>query len=151
MASFVSEPIPLPGVARDLSRADVVFYGVDHSGPSFEALVFLNNPTATAETGREQAEGYVGSFFIFGHGGCAGDVGHCEVPSERRPFDWRPPHQLTPATRLVIVTESLRRLIQAGEETLVVSVVPIATRPPAESQGELLQIERVSLALYSWP
>ena len=66
MADFVSEPIPLPRMGDDLSRADLVFHGVDHSGPSFEALVFLNNPAATADTGRERAQGYVGAFFIFG-------------------------------------------------------------------------------------
>ena len=26
---------------------------------------------------------YAGSFYIFGHGGCFGDVGHCDVPTSR--------------------------------------------------------------------
>ena len=150
MAGFVSEAVALAGIGQDFARADLMFFGIDHSGPSFEALVFLNNPGATVETERDPARGYAGSFFIFGHGGCAGDVGHCDVPVERRDFDWRPPHQLTPATRLLMVTDALRGLLRAGEETLVVSAVAIPTRPP-EAGRELPQIERVSLALYAWP
>ena len=63
------------------TRADLVFSGVDHSQTSYEVRVFLNNPTADASTPRTAEHGYAGRFVIFGHGGCFGDDGHCEVPS----------------------------------------------------------------------
>ena len=66
-------------------RADLVFSGVDHSQTSYEVRVFLNNPTADASTPRTAEHGYAGRFVVFGHGGCFGDEGHCEVPASRGP------------------------------------------------------------------
>ena len=50
-------PLELPELedVDDLSRADLVFYGVDHSGPSYEARVFINNPAAAATRARRRA------------------------------------------------------------------------------------------------
>jgi hypothetical protein len=77
-------------------RADLVFKGVDHSGLSYEVRTFLNNLEADETTPRTVEEGYGGRFVIFGHGGCYGDVGHCEIPTEPRgPYDFRLPHPLT--------------------------------------------------------
>ena len=78
---YVSDPIPMPSSddaedAADFSRADLEFHGVDHSGSSFEARVFFNNPDADETTPRQEDSGYVGAFYIFGHGGCFGDIGH---------------------------------------------------------------------------
>ncbi len=67
------------------TRADLVFSGVDHSETSYEVRVFLNNPTADASTPRTAEHGYAGRFVVFGHGGCFGDEGHCEVPASRGP------------------------------------------------------------------
>ncbi|HWH12470.1 MAG TPA: hypothetical protein VG165_15205, partial [Solirubrobacteraceae bacterium] len=107
---YTSAPITLPPDAGIYSRADLVFYGVDHSGPSFEARIFLGNPGAGLSTPVDDEHGYAGSFHVFGHGGCFGDSGHCAVPTgPRDPFDLRPPHQLTPITMTVIVTRALKR------------------------------------------
>lgn len=54
-------PIELPREGGSL-----VFRGVDHGGPSFEARVFLNNPAATDATPTTAKYGYVGSFFVYG-------------------------------------------------------------------------------------
>jgi hypothetical protein len=35
MSRYVSEPIEVPTSEGGFSRADLVFYGVDHSGPSY--------------------------------------------------------------------------------------------------------------------
>ena len=68
---------------EELTRADLVFYGVDHSGPTYEARVFLNNPRARdADTARDAEQGYAGSFAVFGHSGCFGAEGHC-LPDQR--------------------------------------------------------------------
>lgn len=114
MDRYISpEPIPLPELTEDfeLARADLVFIGVDHSGPSYEARVYLNNTDATLDTPRTSEDGYAGSFFVFGHGACYGEEGHCDVErGYRDEFDIRPPHPLTPLTKTVIVTDALKRL-----------------------------------------
>lgn len=67
MTAYTAAPIPVtpfPGVAR----AEFVFCGVDQAGPSFEALVFLNNPVADESTPRTPEAGYAGSFHVYGYG-----------------------------------------------------------------------------------
>lgn len=102
--------------------------GVDHARASFEVRLFLNHPDAGPDTPTDDEHGYAGSFFVFGHAGCAGDEGHCDVPAgPRRPFDLRPEHQLTPVTERVIITEALRRMT-GPVTTLWVSAVPVVTK-----------------------
>ena len=154
-ARFVSTPISLANLDAGFQRADLVFAGLDHSGPSYEVRIFFNQPDATAGTPRTPEQGYVRSFYLFGHGGCAGDVGHCEVPVSRRPYDFRPPHQLTPATRWVTVTDAVRHALAAGPE-LTVTAVPVAAVPVAASGGparpeegaDLMAVQHVSLVTY---
>src|SRR5262245_43588987 len=77
---YISPKIPIAQLDTTFARADVVIDGLDHSGPSFEARVFVNNERATADTPRTLDKGYAGSFHIFGHGGCYGDdITHCEI------------------------------------------------------------------------
>ena len=73
----------------------------------------MNRPDATGETPRDAVNGYVGSFHVFGHGGCWGDVGHCEV-RERRAYDPRPAHPLTPMTKHVIASPSEKEIQAVG-------------------------------------
>ena len=143
---FVSDPIDLPEreIEAEGGRADLVFYGVDHSGPSYEARIFLNAPDATVDTPREDPH-YAGSFCIFGHGGCFGDVGHCDVPDEVDPFDLRPPHQLIPAAKTVIVTEAFARVVAPEDETMTVTVVAIV---PGASRHDVLRFDTVRLLTY---
>jgi len=146
---FTSAPIPLAAVARGFQRADLIFHGLDHSGPSYEARIFFNRPDATENTPQTPDQGYVDSFFIFGHGGCAGEPGHCDVPELRRPYDLRPPHQLTPAIRWVTVTEAARRVIDGGGD-LTLTVVPVVAslRPRPDADGDPMKLERVTLVTY---
>ena len=145
---FVSDPIDLPERESDadLARADLVFYGVDHSGASYEARIFINAPGADASTPREDPH-YAGSFCIFGHGGCFGDVGHCDVPdpAELDPFDLRPPHQLVPAAKTVIVTDAFKRLVAPGDETMSVTVVAVV---PGADKPDVLRFDTVRLLTY---
>ena len=152
---YQSEPLPLPTPEGEgeLTRADLKFFGIDHSGPSYQARVFLNNPDANADTPREDEAGYVGSFHIFGHGGCFGDAGHCNVPSEpAQPFDLRLPHPLTPAAKTVIITDAFRRLREAGTREITVTVVPIVYETGLPSgramQEPVLKFDSVSLVTY---
>jgi hypothetical protein len=148
MQRYVSESIdnPVAG-AHPFDRADLVFYGVDHSGPSYEARVYLNNPGADLHTPRDAASHFAGSFTVFGHSGCAGDAGHCEVPTgPRDPFDRRPPHPLTPQTKTVIVTDALRLL---GDEQLQVTVVPVRPGREGAEVVDTLKFDRFTLLTYS--
>ncbi|HVY79051.1 MAG TPA: hypothetical protein VG898_11145 [Solirubrobacterales bacterium] len=142
---FSTSAIELPPPERPFDRADLIFYGLDHSGPSFEAQVFFD-PRGVAREADAEHRAYVGSFFVFGHGGCFGDVGHCDIPSERDPFDLRPPHQLEPATRIVTVTDALRALLKRDVEAAKVTVI---ARTAARTPADVLAFETVRLATYA--
>jgi hypothetical protein len=148
MQPFVSKPIGVaPGdIGAAYHRADLIFDGVDHSGASYALRVFFNNPAATASTALSADDGYAGSVYVFGHGGCFGDEGHCEVPVARGPFDLRPPHQLIPAKMWIEVTDAVRRVAQ-GAESLVITVVPVI--PGEAGQAGSLPFQRVSLVTYA--
>jgi hypothetical protein len=124
------EALAIPEISekQEFPRADLIFLGVDHSGHSYEARIFFNNPDANIETPRDADNGYAGSFFVFAHGACYGEEGHCEPDDEYRDvFDLRPPHPITPITQTVIVTDAVQRL-----ETDEVTVTVVA----AEHAGE---------------
>jgi hypothetical protein len=153
MADFVSNPltVTLQAPSEPFQRADLEFHGVDHAKASFEARLFINSPDAGPDTPTTD-ESYAGSFWIFGHGGCAGDEGHCEPPPERRPFDFRPRHQLIPVSKRVMVTAKLRALVTPGEQ-FTVRVVPCirpesASALPANLVTDVLQFERAALITY---
>jgi hypothetical protein len=129
MTTITSQPLELPELedVEELSRADLVFYGVDHSGPSYEARVFVNNPKADAATERALDNGYAGAFTVFGHNGCFGDDGHC-LPDQRHrdEFDLRAPHPLRPLTMTVIATEAIRRaFVEPAVQAVTVTVVAV--------------------------
>lgn len=167
MDRFDSEPLPLPAAVdghRRYARADLEFHGVDHSGLSYEGRVFVE---PRDPEGRESADGaeatapdggtgfdderYAGSFYVFGHWGCVGDEGHCEVPSgPLHSFDRRPPHKLTPVKLSVEVTDALTRLVEdPGVEAFTVHVVPhAAPLTPDDDTRDLLHFTRLSLVTY---
>ena len=129
---YVSAEIALDRLDREFSRADIVFHNVDYSGASFKAHVYLNNPQADEKTGVGPETGYAGTFHIFGHGGCYGDEGHCDVVTERRIYDPRPTHPLTARRKIVIATDAIHQAMQQ-RPTATVTVVPIVnatTEPP---------------------
>jgi tyrosinase len=153
MATFNANPltVTLTAPAEPYRRADLEFHGVDHGRASYEGRLFVNNPAAGPQTSTDDPS-YAGSFWIFGHGGCAGDEGHCEPPASRRPFDFRAEHQLTPMSKRVIVTDRLRDLVAPGTD-FTVRIVPYL-RPehagalPESLIADLLQLERVDLLTY---
>ena len=143
-----------PGVA-EFTRADLIFTGVHHSGTSYEVRLFLNNPTATAETPRTAEHGYAGRFTVFGHGGCYGDEGHCDVPEPSvDPTDLRPPHPLTPLDTYVTITDALRRVLSDGKTLETLTLVPISITPRRSDRKpapELLHFADVSVQTYLTP
>ena len=138
--TFTSKPVRIDFAAPDhrFSSADLEINGIYHGEASFEGRVFLNNPKADYTTPRNRENGYAGSFHIFGHGGCLGDPGHCDVDEHgREAYDFRPPHPLTPATKRVSVTDTLRDLAKTQNE-VTVTVVPVVT-----AANELCDTENV--------
>jgi hypothetical protein len=145
LSRYTGPPIELPDPEEAFKRADLIFYGLDHSGHSFEGRVFLNAPNADHATGRDH-ESYAGSFYIFGHGGCFGDVGHCDIPQQVDPFDLRSPHQLTPATRILTATPSIQALIENGVRQVAVTVV---AHTAGDYENDVLAFETIRLATYA--
>jgi hypothetical protein len=123
---YTSKPIRLSPAMRRAAfrRAVLQLHQVDHSGASFQARIFFNNPRANENTPTTLEQGYAGRFHVFGHGRCWGDPGHCDVPTERRPFDPRSPHPLTPREVEVVVTDALRK-VALESETVTITVVPV--------------------------
>lgn len=139
----------------DFTRADLIFTGVDHAHVSYEVRIFLNNPEASVQTVRTESEGYAGRFHVFGHGGCYGDVGHCDVPAPSTdPTDMRPPHPLTPLSTYVTITAALRRMLESAARPETVTMVPISLTPRRQDRGpapHLFTFQSVELQLYLTP
>lgn len=149
MRHFVSAPLELgvfEGVVAAFDRADVVFYDVEHECPSYEARVFVDNSDADANTPREREHGYAGSFTVFGHSTCVGEHGHCD-PSDRYvdEFDKRAPHPQIAWTKVVTVTEALKRFDQA---TVTVTVVPVIAGPDGPESPDIMTFKSLRLAMY---
>ena len=70
MAITLELELPAGDDRPGLARADLTFYGLDHSGPSYQVRVFFNNPNAGPDTPLIAGEGFVGKFAVFAHGGC---------------------------------------------------------------------------------
>lgn len=140
-------PVPVWEGQPSFHRADLRFLGVEHRGDSYQGRVFLDRPDATPGTPRELDAGYAGSFYVFGHGPCYGDEGHCEVPQGPiHPFDYRRPHELNPQIMVVTITEALKRAAQEGKSEVGITVVPTNLRD--EEVGDVLDFERVGLVTY---
>ena len=145
---FTAPPLDAKALDTRFSRADVEFLGVDHSGSSYEGRVYLNNPDATDQTARTPEAGFAGSYYIFGHGGCLGDEGHCDV-KPRRAYDPRPGHHLTGARKVVIATDAVRRALAGGGQ-VTVTVVPVvhAVGPRSGWDDEVLGLDEVRIVTY---
>lgn len=150
-ASAQTLHVQLPKIERPFTRADLVFLGLEHSGPSVEVRIFFNTPQADESTPTTASAGFVGFFSIFGHGGCFGDEGHCDTP-ERRPTDYRSAYPLIPISKHVTVTEAVRRLAGEGVQEVDVTIVPVLHDVPAYVPEELVAnpvvFQRLSIVLY---
>jgi hypothetical protein len=147
MRRFASKPLDVPADREEITRADLILYGVDHSGPSYEGRIFLDNPRADADTPRDIEQGYAASFAVFGQGGCYGDEGHCAADDRfTDEFDRRPAHPLTQYIRTVSVTEALKRT--TGDQVVVhLIAVPRETKDSPASQ-EIAPLETVRLVAF---
>ena len=139
--------ISVANLPSSYSRADLEFIGVDHSGASYEARVYLNNPSADADTQAVEANGYAGSYYIFGHGGCFGDVGHCEL-HQRDEFDPRPSSPLEPIKKVVVATDALKKATAQSSE-ISVTVVPIIMSWTEKTEmTDIMKFDHINLVTY---
>jgi tyrosinase len=126
--TYTSKPVSIEfaGASHRFASADLEILGLDHSQASYEGRVYFNNPKADASTPKTLAEGYAGSFYIFGHGGCFGDVGHCEVNERLDAYDLRDPHPLRPTLARVPVTAALKQFAKSHAE-IRITIVPVVS------------------------
>jgi tyrosinase len=117
----------LSGVRPRFVRAELHFRGVPHPKDSIEVRVFANVEHADANTPTGDNPLYCGSLYLFGHGICAGDEGHCDVPDvvERDVFDIRPPHHLTAMNLMLDIGDTLAALLEQRQQSLSVSLVAL--------------------------
>ena len=148
---------PGPTQEAAFKRADLVFEGVDHAQGSYEVRVFLNNKSANEQTARSPETGYAGRFVVFGHGRCFGEQDHCEPALAAAPAQAIDPsgghqHPLTPQTRILTITEPLRRILSSSGKSLkTLTFVPVSKMPRREQRGlapGLFKYRRVSLRTY---
>jgi hypothetical protein len=143
-----AKKVAVAGLPPQFSRADLEFIGVDHSGASYEGRVYINNANADANTQTTEANGYAGSFYIFGHGGCFGDVGHCDVHQPQDDFDPRPSHPLEPIKKVVIATDAIKKAA-AQSADINVTVVPVIMSWTEKSDlADVLKFDHINLVTY---
>jgi hypothetical protein len=112
---FTSRPISIGAdAAGPFQRADVVVEGLDQSGPSFEARVFLNNPEADERTEPLLDNGYIGSIHVYGYGLWPEDA-EAEAPPE-------PKGIRAPMMRALPATEAVRAAVRRGKPVTVTVV-----------------------------
>ena len=150
---YVAKPIKinLTSFKHKIYRADLEIDGIDHSGASYEGRVFLNNPEADRDTPRNLKNGYVGSIYVFAHGGCYGDSGHCEIRKERRRYDYRSSNPLLPIKKRLIITNALLKM--KGTKNIRVTIVPILSRNlPVRNISDLedvIKIKTIRILTYA--
>ncbi|MFP5363947.1 MAG: tyrosinase family protein [Thermoleophilia bacterium] len=133
--------VPDPG----FRNADFEIGGIRHTGSSYEGLVYINNPDADQDTGKDAQTGYAGSFNVFGHGGCFGAEGHCDNREDvRRRFDNRPLARSIRTKKRVDISEPLRMAARSGPE-IQFTIVARTTDPDPEG---VLDVKRLSIVAY---
>lgn len=151
MERYVSPALRVPATTEGErhDRIDLELHGIDHSGRSFEVRVFVEDPQADTQTPiTADNQHYAGSFYVFGHGPCLGDEGHCDVPpGPVNAYDFSEPHPLAPKYRRLPITDAIRS--KATGEMFTVTLVPLANHGGSYEGGDLLYFTRLSLVAYS--
>jgi hypothetical protein len=119
--------VDLPGVAGKVDAGNLIFQGMAKTKDSYEVRIFFNEEGVTRETPTTGNPSYAGTLWLFGHGECIGDLGHCDRPLERRDFDQRPPHHLTPYDLKMDVSTALKASLTDAPAALKVSLLVLDT------------------------
>jgi tyrosinase len=109
--SSLAATFDLTKVPDGFERASLAMAKTSSPEQSLEARVFFGPGVPTADTETEGNPNFAGSFYLFGHGGCTGDEGHCDVPvlpeDATRFAVLQPMHHLTPQTYTLDVTAAV--------------------------------------------
>ncbi len=139
--------VTLPGRAQppfEFGRADILFSGVDQSGPSYEVRVFVNNPSADERTDSTAENGYAGSFHVYGYGlwpdeplGPEDEAGEMPRPARVR--------------RYLVATEAVRRAVAERGRTITVTAVAVPYGGAPDALDVDLNFDDVSIRLDGRP
>lgn len=152
MATYDSDSFPAERLRGGYGRADVELHGVDQVVPSYEGRIFVNRPDADRETPLDTANGYLGSFFVFGKGECWGDdEEHCAQPDGRK-FDRRRSPTRYAKVRVRTPDGLLAELAGRSEGDLTLNLVAVLPEEEGESEqspADALRFERLAIVTYA--
>ena len=95
------------------------------SAPSFEGRLFLNNPSASAETAQSLEQGYAGTIHVYSYG--INPIYSAEQTTHGA---------LLPMRREVVATEAILQAAKQGA-TASVTLVPVVPGAPAARQSAI--------------
>jgi len=141
--------IELPSGADqpELARADLTFYGLDHSGPSTRYA--SSSTTLTPDLLRRSPRTPVspaGSRYSVT--AAASGRRTLRDPGTRQRVRPAPAPPLAPAVRALTVTDAIRDLIQRDARTVAITAVPVVRPSPladAEQAADVLVVDQVAL------
>jgi hypothetical protein len=93
-----------------VTKAELVFRGIEHGDTSYEVRIFFNLPDADGDTPRTTDAGYAGHVSVSGHG-------HHTGP--------RPDHPRAPIDVTIDVTEAFHRALETRGGVESVTLVPM--------------------------
>jgi len=111
-----AKPGRAPGIevydlpAQHVTRAELVFRGIEHGDTSYEVRIFFNTPDADGDTSRATDAGYAGHVSVSGHG-------HHTGP--------QPDHPRSPIDVTIDVTGAFHRALEARGGVESVTLVPM--------------------------
>lgn len=136
-----------PKLPKTFERAYLELSGIDTKGATFVGRVFFNNPDANENTPTNAENGYVGSFSVFGHGGCIGQEGHCQARPGTREFDYRPKKVTDDGVAQVAITDGLRKVLQEGTDVSFQIVPVILSAPEGCDTQKPLKFKQYDISL----
>jgi tyrosinase len=143
IARFLSTPIRVDEKIKAFRKAEIRLHSVPQLMRSCFIRAFLNQPDADAATPVHDNPHFAGYLAVFGHGGCYGGPGHCDLPpAQSRDYDRRPRSHNTPRNHRIDVTQCARRLLETAD-SLQITLLVIGVDYQEES--DLLKLEGVSL------
>jgi len=140
-------------IDNDFVRARVHMHGVEHVGDTHEVHVFANRSTAPDDsTPKTDAEQFVGSYVILGHGECPGAPGHCERKHATRD-GIRREHHLSPFDLFIDVSKGLSKLSQAnssgpGIGKLKLAFVVVNSVTGKQVSNDVIRFENISVTTH---
>lgn len=136
--SKISSPQSRPYTVKDVKldvtnpsqvkRIAIEIDGINRMTGTYEGRVFFNNPHANSKTPLKVEMGYVGSFFMFGHGTrCFGGKGHCDYKTRDSPYDLRRERGTGPGFRRVTITKKqiIKKVLKKIDNKITIVPIPL--------------------------